>query len=334
MNWAQPAWLALLPLVGLLGVLLRISARRHRSRLARLFEGDLLEQVLPRAIRFRRAVRDVASLLGLALAIVALAEPRFDKEIRSVEAKGTDLVLLVDLSRSMDAQDVDPSRLERARREIADLVRVIEGDRVGLVVYAAGAYARMPMTVDYHALLSVVDELRSDTFSAQGSALGDGIRVSLEVLSRTTDQAGQAIIVLSDGETHDPEDARAAAADAADRGVTIYTMGIGEETALVPDPSGWLVWRGEQVLTTPDEGLLKDIARATGGAFVHSVSSPADIADLYRGEIRGRLRAATRSVDQREVWKSAFQWPLGLGLALLLLGAWLGDGRRPWGQTA
>lgn len=329
MNWASPGWLALLPMVGLLALVVAWSAARHRRRLGKLFAGEAFEKLLPVSVRVRRAARDGLALAGLALAVVALAEPRFDKEIRTVEARGTDIALLVDLSRSMDARDVDPSRLERVRREVADLLRVLEGDRVGLVVYAGGAYARLPLTVDYGALLAVMDELETATFAAQGSALGDGIRVALEMLGRSQDQAGQAILVFSDGETHDPTDALAAAAEAAAAGVTLYAVGVGEEAARIPDRGGWLEWQGQIVTTTPDHDLLKELARQTGGAYVRSVAAPTDVESLYRQEMRRKLRAVQRAADQREVWRSAFQWPLGLGLLFLLVSAWLGDGRRP-----
>lgn len=334
MNWAEPQWLWLLLPVALLGLLLALAARRHRRRVQRLFPGSMFEVVLPRGVRTRRTLRDLLAVGGLGLAVIALAEPRFDKEIRTIEAKGTDLVLLVDLSRSMDARDVDPSRLVRAQREIADLVRVLEGDRIGLVVFAGGAYARMPLTVDYGALLSVVDELRSDTFVAQGSAMAEGILAATELLQRDDELAGRAILILSDGEVHETDGLLEAAEQAAKAGITLYAVGIGEEPARIPDAGGWLTWRGETVITTPDHELLKELARVTGGAFVRSVASPDDITSLYTHEIRRKLQAVNRSADQREVWRSAFQWPLGLALGMLLASAWLGDGRRPWGQAA
>lgn len=334
MNWARPDWLLALPIVALLAVIVAVGAYWHRRRLASVFDGEVYEQVLPRSVRRRRFVRDALAIAGLALAVIALAEPRFDKELQTVEARGTDIMLVVDLSRSMDARDVEPSRLERARREITDLVRVLEGDRVGLVVFAGGAYARMPLTVDYGAILTIADELRSDTFTAQGSAFGDAIRLAVESLQRSRDQAGQAILLLSDGEAHEGDDARAAAELAASEGIAIYTMGIGEQSSRIPDAAGWLTWEGEIVETTPDFEMLKDLSRATGGAFVKSVAAPTDIQGLYRDEMRRRLRAVQRAADSREVWRSAFQWPLGLAVLCLLASAWLGDGRRPWGQAA
>ncbi|MEO0606470.1 MAG: VWA domain-containing protein, partial [Myxococcota bacterium] len=154
----QCGWLLLWPGVALLGGLVAFFSWSAREQLARFVHGDLLEQVLPRSVRVRRTIRDTLALSGLALALFALAGPRFDKQLQIVRSSGTDLVILLDLSRSMDARDVDPSRLERARREIRDLGRLAAGDRVGLVVFAGGAYPRLPLTEDYKALELVVSE--------------------------------------------------------------------------------------------------------------------------------------------------------------------------------
>ncbi len=334
MNWAQPWWLALWLAVAGLAAVVAGAGWLYRRRLGAVFGAAVLDRVLPRATRVRRAVAGTAALVGLALVVVALAEPRFDKQIQTVRATGVDLVLVLDLSRSMDARDVEPSRLERARREIADLFRVIQGDRVGLVVYAGGAWPRLPLTEDLQAVELVLSELDTSVFEAQGSALGDAIREGVALLARSDSPAGKALLVLSDGEIHEGDDALAAADEAAQAGVAIYAMGIGEEPAPIPVQGGWLAYNGEQVLTTPDDTVLREVARRTGGAYVKSVPSPADIVGLYEGEMRQKLKAVARDAQQREVWRSAFQWPLGAGLVLLLGGAWLGDGRRPFGAAA
>lgn len=335
MTWALPQWLAALAAVPVLAVLWGLAGRRHHRALGRVFGAEVLLRVLPRSVRRRRAVRDLLCLLGLAGVVLALAEPRFGKEIRTLRARGIDLVIALDLSRSMDAKDVDPSRLERARREIADLAAVLEGDRVGLVVYAGAAYPRLPLTSDLVALQLVVSESTTDAFQAQGSNLAEALEVAGTLLSAGDAQAGKAVLVLSDGEVHEAEAALEAAQALAVEGIAVYAMGIGREPAPIPlDNGSWLQDGGQIVTSTPDGTVLKEVARATGGAYVSSVASEQDIEQLYRGEIRGRLRAVERSTSQRETWRSGFQWPLGVGTIALLLAAWLGDGRRLWGAAA
>ncbi|MBW1877373.1 MAG: VWA domain-containing protein [Deltaproteobacteria bacterium] len=333
MSWGALSWMWALVAVAVLAVVAYASGRLHWRRLGRLFRGELLDRVLPYSVRVRRVSRDLLALAGLGCLVVALAEPLYGKEVRELKRKGVDIVIAVDLSRSMDARDVDPSRLERARREILDLIGMIESDRVGLVIFAGGAYPRMPLTQDYDALMMVVDELDTDMFRAQGSALGEGIRMGSKLLlAGDSHKAGKAIIVLSDGESHDAGDAVAAASEVAAEGVRVYAMGIGVESAPIPlNVGGWVTIRGKTVLTEPNPKLLRDVARASGGAYVHSVASAQDMESLYRDEIRKTLRAVEVGSREQEAWKSGFQWPLGLGLVLLLLSAWVGDGRRPWG---
>lgn len=339
MSWASPWYLGWLLVLPFLAALLGLAAWLHRRRLTRLFSPvagrgpGMLERVLPRSVRARRGARDVMVVLAFGLAILALAEPRFDKVVRTVKVSGTDLVVLLDLSRSMDARDVDPSRLERARREIADLGRQVEGDRVGLVVFAGGAYPRLPLTADYRALELVVSEVSPDTFDTQGSNLSAAIRTAIELLERSRQEAGQAMLVLSDGETHDPEDALAAAKLAAEKGIPIFTMGIGIEPSRIPLRDGrFLEWQGETVMTSPDFEVLKQVAKTSGGAFVTSNAASQDMESLYQ-EIRKSVRATERSSQRRETWQSAFQVPLGLSALLLLFGGWLGDGRRAFGAA-
>ena len=334
MSLAEPSWLLWLPLVAVLGLVIAGFAALHRRALRALFSRHVFGQVLPISVRARRVVRDVAAVAALGLALVALAEPRFDKQIRTVKTEGTDIVILLDLSRSMDARDVDPSRLERARRELRDLGRLAAGDRFGLVVFAGGAYPRLPLTQDFGAVELVVGETDTSTFESQGSALGQAIRVGVELLARSQEQAGQALLVLSDGETHDPEHAMLAAQEALAAAIPIYVVGIGIEPAPIPLPNGSLLtYEGRTAETVPDFDTLEEVARLTGGAFVQSTASDRDMEALYT-EIRRNVRAVERKTQQRETWKSAYQWPLAGAVALLLLAGWIGDGRRPFGAAA
>ncbi|MEN0067536.1 MAG: VWA domain-containing protein [Myxococcota bacterium] len=330
----QCEWMLLWPGVLLLGALVAGWAYWARQQLARFVHGGQFEQVLPQSVRVRRTIRDLLAFLGLALALFALAGPRFDKQLQIVRTSGTDLVLLLDLSRSMDARDVDPSRLERARREIRDLGRLITGDRVGLVVFAGGAYPRLPLTEDYTAVELVVSETDTESFQAQGSELGEAIREALELLdNHDDDQAGQALIVLSDGETHNSEDALAAAREAFDKNIPIYAMGIGIDRATIPTQDGRpLRYENEIVYTEPDFSTLQAVARETGGAFVQSNASDNDMEGLYR-EIRGSIESVARDMRQRETWREAFAWPLGIAILFLLVSGWLGEGRRRFGAA-
>ncbi|MFT6162301.1 MAG: Ca-activated chloride channel family protein, partial [bacterium] len=178
MSWRDPTWWAALLGVFVVVVAVVWGGRRHRTLLRELFTGDLFDRVLPRSVRVRRTVRDLLVIVGLTSIVVALVEPLYGKEVQQVESRGVDIAVVVDLSLSMDARDVSPSRLERAKREILDLMDMMEGDRLGLVIFAGGAFPRLPLTTDIDAIELVVDELSTDMFAAQGSSMGEGIRTA------------------------------------------------------------------------------------------------------------------------------------------------------------
>lgn len=335
--FAAPGYLALLGIVPVLVAVMVWLGRRHRVRLERAFGAQLAEQVRPPAVRRRRLVRDVLLVVALTAGIVALAGPRFDKRVQLVEARGVDLVLVVDLSRSMDAEDVEPSRLERTRREIYDLLEVLEGDRVGLVVFAGGAYPRVPLTEDQEVIRMIASEMSSSDFQSQGSALDEAIREAAELLTRDeASQAGRAMIVFSDGEIHDPAAAIEAAQAARDQEVRVFSMRVGDAPAPIPlGNGGWQQDRqGRRVVSTPSDDTLRDIAQAGGGVFTTSSPAADDVRALYRSGVRRLLDAGVRGVKPKIRWRSAWVWPLGLAVVCGLLGAWLGEGRRRWGLAA
>ena len=328
MTLAQPIWFVAWVAVALVAVLLFWASRRSLARWRGMFGGQLFERVAPRRVLRRRSLGRGAALLGLGLLVVGLAEPRYGKAFQTLKGKGADVIVLLDLSRSMAAEDVDPSRMERARREIMDFLDVVEGDRIGLVVYAGGAIPRMPLTVDHMALEQLIQELSTKTFVSQGSALDAGLRSALGMLEASdTKSTGQAIFLLSDGEVHRPDDALAAAKEIAAAGVRVYAMGIGHRAVPIPNGKGGFVQdRGEVVVSSPDPSI-------TGGAYVDSNASSQDTRQLYAEEMRGNLHAAEHMTVQREVWNSGYQWPLALGFTCLLFSAWLGDGRKPLNAT-
>lgn len=335
--FGHPWALVLLVPVALLVGVAWWRGRVHRATLERLFRGALLDKVWPRSVRTRRTIRDALLLTAAALAVLALARPRYGKEVQLVKQRGIDLVLVLDLSRSMDATDVDPSRLERARREVVDLLEMVGDDRIGLVEFAGGAYPRMPLSRDRQAVRMLVDEASTDDFVAQGSALGEAIREAVRLLgSDEASKSGKAVLILSDGEVHEPADALAAAEEARQADVRVFAMGIGVEAAPIPLPDGTFQRdaQGRRVMSQPSAELLTQVARATGGAYVPSDPTDNDMNQLYRVAIRGAVEAGLTGATQRVTWKQAYQWPLGIALLLGLAAAWLGDGKRPWGAAA
>jgi Ca-activated chloride channel family protein len=331
MTWARPDLLALLLLVPV-AILVVLYAERTRWRhLTLLAALDVLPTILPprlRTVRTWQAVLAVVTTLGLAL---AAAGPRLGFEWQQQKVEGVSIVVVLDVSRSMDAQDVPPSRIERARREILDLVALLRGDAVGLVIFAAGPYVRIPLTVDYDTFTWAVKDSSSGTIRAQGSALAGALEAAAGLLEKA-EGSGKAILLVSDGESHDePAEMDAALARVRAADVRVYALGIGEPAgAPIPLEEGGFKKdaTGDVVLSRLDEDVLRRLAASTGGAYVRAVASDEDVRALYETEIRGKLAASERGVRREKLWHERFQWPLGLALVSLSISGLLGIGRR------
>jgi Ca-activated chloride channel family protein len=330
MTWAHPSWAAAGLLVAAVALLMVVATRRHHARIVTAFGEQLSQTVLPDAVRRRRRQADTMATLGLLLGVIALMGPQGPPTRRTLAAEGLDLVIALDLSLSMEAQDVDPSRLERARREVVDLLDRLEGDRVGVVVFAATAWPRLPLTLDHRAVRLVLEALDTRTFQAQGSHYAPALGLAADLLERNPDQAGRAVLVVSDGEAHDPEAVPEVQKRLADAGIAVYGLVVGREAAPIPNPDGGYVLdpvTQAKVLTAPSDTVLTQLAQGTGGAVLSSVASAADTEALLT-QLRTTLRTTQRAQARRDDAPSWHAFPLALSALLLFAASWWGDGRR------
>ena len=311
-------WLLAAAAVAALGIAAALWRRRAAARFA---EAALLPRIAP-GLSLSRGIWRAALLGGAAACLAAaLMDPRAAEQTEELTRRGADVMFVVDVSRSMLAEDATPNRLGRARTFIADAIDSMGGDRAGLIDFAGVAAVRAPLTLNYDALKAAVDGLKPKDSRRGGSMLGDAIRLATE--SFPTDDAGHAIVILSDGEDmgSDPMDA---AKEAAEKGIRIITVGIGDprEGARIPVGDGpnrrFLVHEGEEVWSRMDSATLRDVADATGGLFV-----PAGTAQVELGEILTRsLSDLERTEGDQSLAKTAaplFQWPAAVALALLVI---------------
>ena len=229
-------------------------------------------------------------LLALGFMIIALAQPRWGFERQEVSQQGRDVIVVLDASRSMWTQDVAPSRIEQARRELIDLSHELQGDRVGLVLFAAGAYPRMPLSRDYRVFRQLVRDSDPKMLRRQGSRLSSALGLALRLFDEDT-ASHRAILVVSDGETSD-SDIESAAQQALQNKVPIYCLGIGTDKGdVIPIPDGGFVKdsTGSLVQSKKDAAVLQKIARLTNGAYVNSVPGKGDIQALYTAGLRKNL---------------------------------------------
>ena len=256
---------------------------------------------------------------ALCTGLIALGGPQFGTQYEEVVPRGSDLYVLIDVSRSMLAQDVPPSRLGRAKADVAALVNRLEGERVGLIAFAGQAVVKCPLTVDYDTFRRSLDELDPDSAPRGGTAIGDAIRKALEVFHAKTER-DQAILLITDGDDQQSYPLEAAAI-AAERHVTIFTVGLGDATqgARIPQKAAsksYVEYQGQQVWSKLDGTLLKDIALKTSGVYVPVGTRAYDLGELYATHLHGRRGNDTES---RTRIRRSDQFQIFLALSLLAL---------------
>lgn len=327
MTWDRPQWLFLLWLLPALGWLLWLADRRRRAAALAFAEAGLLPRLLPPRRPGRTMVRAGAIVLGIAALVVAAARPRWGEYYEHVTQRGSDLLVLLDVSRSMLAQDVAPNRLDRAKADVRDLVARLSGDRVGLIVFAGRPVLRVPLTSDHGFFLQALSEVDPASAPRGGSLIGDAIRKGIESFEARADR-DRVLVLITDGEDHDSYPAEAAQ-QAADQNIRIFTIGLGDprEGARVPTEtqdgqSAFVKYQGAEVWSKVDEKLLQEIALVTQGAYIPARTRVYDLGQVYEEHLSGLTRGEL-SVERRRRYRDRFQVFLALALGLLCLARFL-----------
>ncbi len=329
----DPQALWLLWLVPLL-LLFYVYSFRTRSRLLQKFASkEMLERLTSRVSHARQYLKAALVAAGLLAALLALAQFKYGFTWEEVTRRGVDVVIALDVSDSMLVRDVESggalSRLERAKREISDLLSMMDGDRVGLVAFSGAAFLECPLTLDYSAAALFLDDLSTDLIPVKGTSIGDAIRISLEAFEGSS-QDSRAIILITDGEDHEGE-ALELAEQAKEQGVRIFPIGIGrDEGAPIPRPGGGFRRdsRGEMILSRLDEPTLQRIALLTGGRYVRSVTGDMDLEQIYAQGVKATLEEQELGSRRRQRWEDRFQWLLVLALAALMIEPLVNERRR------
>lgn len=329
MRWAEPWALAALALVPAVLLAWWWLERARRAAVRRAGDEPLVEAMTHagRGLgRGRRLARAVLLALAMALVALALARPQFGLRTELRKARGMDVVVALDLSRSMLARDVVPSRLARARIELAELIGQLSGDRVGLIGFTSVALPLSPLTVDHAAVKLQLDAATPDDLPRGGTAIGDAIRAGLRMLESAPESGGaQAIVVVTDGEEHEG-DPKAAAAEAKAKGVEVHVVGVGSRTGEpipIEDKNGKITGyvkdgAGRTVVSRLNEAMLRDIAGAGEGL----VALPGTQGGLDLSKVRlhlSTLKKAELSDRVVRVYEERYQWFLAPAFLLLLV---------------
>ncbi len=326
-QWRDPMALGALLAVPALALFFLWALRQRERALTAFVEAALLPVVVPDLDRRRRRVRMALLVAAAAALAVALAGPMWGFHWEEVRREGIDLVVALDTSKSMLATDVAPNRLARAKLAVQDLLAQLQGDRIGLVAFAGTAFVQCPLTLDRSAFMESLDAIEVGIIPRGGTNLTTAIDSALEAFEGRQG-SHQALVLITDGEDNEGK-VEEATKRAAERGVKIYTVGIGtSEGELIPAEKGFLKDRKGQVVKSHlDEEALKKIAIDTGGVYLHAAGADLGLADLYRDHIATMEKRELASTLERR-YEHRYQLPLALALLMLVVEPFVGERRR------
>jgi Ca-activated chloride channel family protein len=332
MQFGNPIAFWLLALAPFLAAFLIWSFRARRRALLRFAAQALVAKLTASVRPTARRWKAVLIVIVVTLAGLALTQPRWGFEWREVKHKGVDVFVLLDVSKSMLAEDVRPNRLAQAKYAVQDLLEKLRGDRIGLVAFAGTAFVQCPLTIDYEAFRLTLKDADPHIIPRGGTAIGAAIRTALKGFE-AGEGRDRAIVLITDGEETE-SDALAAADDAAKAGVKIYAIGVGTaEGELIPvreegKPMDFLKDReGQVVKSRLDEETLKQLALKTGGIYVRSAAGDFGLDAIYDKGIAQLQRKEYEARLQKRYFER-FQWPLGLATALLVVEMLVLDRKR------
>jgi Ca-activated chloride channel family protein len=322
--------LLLIPVFSTLFVMYMIWKKRAMKRFG---DWDVISQLMPLYSGKKLILKFVVLMLAFGFLIIGLANPQVGSKLEKVQRKGADLMIALDVSNSMLSQDIRPDRLTRAVQGITKLVDRLEGDRIGIVVFAGKAYVQLPITTDYSAAKLFLSTISTQMVPSQGTAIGDAIELSAK--SFNDDKRSKAIIVITDGENHEGDVMEAAKA-AAEKGIKIFTIGMGS-----PDGSPIPVYdnygrqtgyktdrQGQTVVSRLDETTLQQVASAGNGIYVRA-SSGQDGLTRILDEINA-LEKQEIETKMFSEYEGRFQYFLAISLLLLLLEFIIPETKSKW----
>jgi len=306
--------------------------------LEKFADKSLIESIAPSMSKTRRVIKTFLVAIGIVLMFVALARPQWGFEWQEVKRTGLDMMIAIDVSKSMLANDVKPNRLERSKFAVKDLIKKLDGDRIGLIAFAGTSFLQCPMTIDYNGFLISLDDLSTSTIPRGGTSISSAIREAMQAFSKNSSDVAKekkyrVLVVITDGEDFEG-DAIVAAKEAAAAGIKIYCVGVGTpEGELIPVSDSYsskeylLDKSGQAVKTSLNENLLKEIAISTGGSYVRATQGDFGLVLLYEKSI-SRLEKRDIESKMKKNYQERFQYFLGAAILLLLAEMLLPERKR------
>ena len=323
MIFANPKFLILLLLVPVIPVVYAVMRRLRLLRIRRFGDEQLVKELMPSWSGAKGWVRTVLFSLAFAFFVLGLSRPQIGAKLSQRQTKGSEIMICLDVSNSMLAQDYSPDRLSRAKLAISRLVDKLEGDRIGLIIFAGSSFVQLPVTTDYISAKMFLSSVNTESIPIQGTAIGDAISTAVRGFSVQSEKS-RAIIVITDGENHE-DDAVEAAKQAAEMGIKVYTIGVGSVRGEPIPKDGDLMKdsNGNIVVTRLDENTLEQIAEAGGGAYIHAGNEEFGLTPIIN-DLKKMEDEMFNSVVFEE-YDEQFMYFLGIALVLFVIEMLIGD---------
>ena len=329
-------FLYVLAIVPLFILLLYFYNRWQKKSIEKFGDKNLVEDLMQNHSKARKNIKNIFLILSITFLIIGISNPQIGTKMEEVKREGVDLMIAIDLSHSMMAQDIKPNRLERAKQAISRLIDKLEGDRIGLVVFAGEAYVQLPITTDYSAAKLFLSTVNTKIIPTQGTKIGNAIDLCVKSFDQENNQ-NKAIIIITDGENHD-EEAISAAKNAKEQNIYIHTLGMGlTKGGPIPiynkygSTSEFRKDRnGNVIITKLNEAILKEIAKEGLGTYIRANNSKSGLSVLFE-EIN--------KMEKKEIgtmiftnYKDRFQIFIGFSLFFLILNLIILQRKNNWGS--
>ena len=319
-RFESPAYLWLLWSIPVLAIIRFVCYNLRRKKLLRFGEMSLVNRLMPNVSKIRPSVKFWLSVAALALMIVMLARPQMGSKISHEERNGIETIIAMDISNSMLAEDVVPSRLQKSKMLVENLVDHFTNDKIGLVVFAGDAFVQLPITTDYVSAKMFLQDINPSLIQTQGTDIARAISLSMNSFTQQK-ELGKAIILITDGEDHEGG-ALEAAKEAKKKGINVFILGVGSSNgAPIPLGNGDYMRdnAGNTVMTALNEQMCRDVAKAGSGTYIH-VDNTSDAQEKLNDELSRLQKGETDNVVYSE-YNEQFQAFALLALILLIIEA-------------
>ncbi|MFC6861341.1 VWA domain-containing protein [Zunongwangia atlantica] len=324
-------WLFLvIPVVLLLFVFLLFWKRKARKSFA---SDELLQKLAPNKSNFKPILKVILACMALACLVVALVNPKMGTTMETVKREGVDIVFAIDVSKSMDAEDIAPSRIEKSKQLVRQILNGLGSDRVGIIAYAGSAFPQLPITTDYAAAKMFLQALNTDMISSQGTAISDAIDLATTYYD-DDNQTNRVLFIISDGEDHEGN-VESIADEAAEQGIRIYTIGVGtEKGGPIPIKRNGVIQNykkdqnGETVITKLNPATLQEIASEANGEYIEG-NVTANVTETVQ-DLLQNIEKTEFEAKQFADYQSHFQWFLALCFIFLFLDVFLLERSTAW----